>query len=197
MGMDTDTSTDADVWAEVRGRLNAAADSAGLIDVAVEAHDSPFGRLLIASTGAGLVRIGLPDEDEDEVMDDLAARVSPRVLRAPRQSMAESRRQLDEYFQGRRTGFDLDLDWRLTDGFRREVLTATARIPYGETDSYGSIAAAAGRPAAARAAGTALATNPIPIVIPCHRVLRSGGEVGQYLGGPAMKVGLLELEGAL
>jgi len=195
--MEMSAHTDIDGWQEIRERLASAAGAEGLIDVAVERHESPFGPLLIASTGSGLVRIGLPTERVDAVMEDLAARISPRVLRAPRKVMTESRRQLDEYFERRRRRFDVELDWRLTGGFRREVLTATARIPYGETGTYGSVAAAAGKPAAARAAGTALATNPIPIVIPCHRILRAGGEVGQYLGGAAMKVQLLELEGAL
>src|SRR5690606_30078071 len=119
---------------------------------------------------------------------------SPRVLRHPRAAVTLARRQLDEYFSGRRREFDVPLDWRLTAGFRRSVLRATARIPYGRTASYREVATEAGSPRAVRAAGTALATNPLPIVVPCHRVLRSDGAVGQYLGGPEVKVRLLGLE---
>ncbi|MDX6554054.1 MAG: methylated-DNA-[protein]-cysteine S-methyltransferase [Miltoncostaeaceae bacterium] len=185
--------SDAD-WDRIRADLGARAAAEGLADVAVESHDSPLGPLLLGATGEGLVRVALPAEDADAVMEDLARRVSPRVLRAPRAAVADARRQLDEYFAGRRRAFDLPLDWRLTAGFRRDVLRATAGIPYGGTASYREVATRAGRPSAVRAAGTALARNPLPIVIPCHRVLRSDGAVGQYLGGAEMKVRLLELE---
>lgn len=184
------------VWERVRHDLAARAAAEGLVDVAVQRHDSPLGTLLIGATEAGLVRVGLPAEDEDAVLDELARRVSARVLVAPRDSLTRARRQLDEYFAGRRRAFDVALDWRLTAGFRREVLLATARIPYGRTASYREVATQAGSPAAVRAAGTALATNPLPILVPCHRVLRSGGAIGAYRGGSEAKAALLRLEGA-
>jgi methylated-DNA-[protein]-cysteine S-methyltransferase len=182
-------------WARIRAALAERAEAEGLLDVAFASHDSPFGVVVLAATDAGLVRVGLPAEGEEAVLDALAQRVSPRVLRAERGALAQARRQLDEYFAGRRRTFDVALDWRLTSGFRRAVLRATATIPYGVTASYRDVAVRAGSPAAVRAAGTALATNPLPIVVPCHRVLRSGGELGNYLGGAEMKARLLELEG--
>jgi methylated-DNA-[protein]-cysteine S-methyltransferase len=182
-------------WDRIRSELAAKAAGEGLVDIAFERHDTPLGTIIVGATSDGLVRIGLPSEDEDAVLQDLADRVSPRVLRAPRASVAATRTQLDEYFDHRRRTFDLPLDWRLAHGFRREVLRATAEIPYGETASYRDVATTAGSPNAVRAAGTALATNPIPIVVPCHRVLRSGGELGSYRGGPAAKAALLTLEG--
>ncbi|MCB0865607.1 MAG: methylated-DNA--[protein]-cysteine S-methyltransferase [Solirubrobacterales bacterium] len=193
MSSDRSTPTDPD-WDAIRARLASRAEREGLLDVAVERHESPLGELLIAATADGVARLGLPSEDEDEVLAELAARVSPRVLRASRPALADARHQLDEYFAGNRRHFGVDLDWRLTNGFRRGVLEATAAIPYGETGTYTSVATAAGSPAAVRAAGTALATNPIPILIPCHRVLRSDGEIGNYRGGREAKVTLLELE---
>jgi methylated-DNA-[protein]-cysteine S-methyltransferase len=175
-------------WEAVRDRLAAAA----------ERHDSPLGPLTLAATDNGLVRLGFSteDEDEDEIFDELAAKVSPRVMRAPRGALGDARRQLDEYFDGRRREFDVDLDWRLVGGFRRGVLEATASIPYGDTGTYRSVAAAAGSPAAVRAAGTARAKNPIPIFVPCHRVLRSDGQIGNYRGGADAKAQLLALEDA-
>ena len=181
-------------WERIRAELGARAADEGLVDVAVERHDSPLGALLLAATGEGLVRIALPVEDADAVMEDLARRVSPRVLRAPRAAVTDARRQLDEYFAGRRRSFDLPLDWRLSSGFRREALRAIAAIPYGATASYREVAARAGSPNAVRSAGTACATNPLPIVVPCHRVLRTGGGLGGYLGGVEMKSRLLDLE---
>jgi methylated-DNA-[protein]-cysteine S-methyltransferase len=181
----------------IRERLIRGAEAEGLIDVAVERHDSPLGPLLLAATDAGLVRLGLPADGEDEVLSELAGRVSPRVLIAPRATVTAARHQLDRYFEGRRRDFDLELDWRLARGFRRDVLEATARILYGRTGTYATVASAAGSPAAVRAAGTALARNPLPIVVPCHRVLRSDGELGDYRGGAAAKASLLNLEGAL
>jgi len=183
-------------WDGIRERLAVRAESEGLIDVAVERHESPLGELLVAATDAGIVRLGLPGDGEDEVLAELAERISPRVLIAPRETVTDARHQLDEYFDRRRRDFELALDWRLTNGFRREVLRATARIPYGSTGTYSTVAAEAGSPAAVRAAGTALATNPVPIVVPCHRVLRSDGALGNYRGGPEVKERLLELEGA-
>jgi methylated-DNA-[protein]-cysteine S-methyltransferase len=183
-------------WERIRLRLHEAAEAEGLIDVAVERHDSPLGTLLIAASDTGLVRVGLPIEGEEEVLSELADKVAPRVLIGPRASVTEARRQLDEYFEHRRQGFEVDLDWRLSKGFRRDVLEATARIPYGQTGTYTSVATAAGSAKAVRAAGTALARNPVPIVVPCHRVLRSDGELGNYRGGAEAKAQLLDLEGA-
>lgn len=193
---DSKPELDAGTWQRLRATLAERATDERLVDVSVERHDSPLGTLVLGATLAGLVRIGLPAEDEEQVLAELAARVSPRVLAAPRGSLHRARLQLDEYFAGRRRGFELPLDWCLTAGFRREVLRATARIPYGSTASYREVAARAGSPAAFRATGTALATNPLPIVVPCHRVLPSGGGIGQYRGGSEAKQRLLELEGA-
>jgi methylated-DNA-[protein]-cysteine S-methyltransferase len=188
---------DPGAWERVRAELAGRAASEGLVDVAFERHDTPLGTILVGATDAGLVRIGLPAEDEDAVLDELARRISVRVLGAPRDSVTRARRQLDEYFEARRTAFDLPLDWQLTRGFRREVLRATARIPYGRTASYREVATQAGSAGAVRAAGTALATNPLPILVPCHRVLRTGGQLGSYRGGPEAKARLLRLEGAV
>jgi methylated-DNA-[protein]-cysteine S-methyltransferase len=188
---------DPEAWTRIRDDLAGRADAAGLVDVAFERHDSPLGTMLIGATGEGLVRVGLPIEGVDAVLAELAERVSARVLFASRASVADARRQLDQYFAGRRRRFELELDWRLTKGFRRSVLLATARIPYGTTASYREVATEAGNPKAVRAAGSALAHNPLPILVPCHRVLRSGGELGSYLGGPEAKARLLELEGSM
>ncbi|MGH2941258.1 MAG: methylated-DNA--[protein]-cysteine S-methyltransferase [Solirubrobacteraceae bacterium] len=188
------TALDADVWARMRNELAREALAEGLVDVAFERHDSPIGRLLVGATDVGLVRVGLAAEDEDEVLEELARRVSVRVLGARSDSVTRARRQLDEYFGGRRIAFDVALDWRLARGFRREVLRATAQIPYGQTSSYREVATRAGSPGAVRAAGTALATNPLPIVVPCHRVLRSDGQLGAYRGGADAKAQLLALE---
>jgi methylated-DNA-[protein]-cysteine S-methyltransferase len=202
MTTDTDTTTVEQAlqalrtpdWKDVRAELARRADAEGLVDVAVERHDSPLGTILLGATERGVVRVGLPAEGEDAVLEELARRVSPRVLGARRTSLTQARRQLDEYFDGARSRFDVALDWRLTAGFRREVLRATALIPYGSTASYQDVAERAGRPRAVRAAGTALATNPLPILVPCHRVLRSGGALGGYLGGAEAKAQLLGLE---
>jgi methylated-DNA-[protein]-cysteine S-methyltransferase len=191
------TSLDPAAWARLRRELAVRATAEDLVDVAFERHDSPLGPILLGATTEGLVRVGLPCEDEDAVLDELARRVSARVLSAPRDAVTRARRQLDEYFAGRRRTFDVTLDWRLTTAFRREVLRATAQIPYGQTASYRQVATQAGSPAAVRAAGTALATNPLPILVPCHRVLRTGGALGSYRGGPEAKAQLLGLEGAV
>jgi methylated-DNA-[protein]-cysteine S-methyltransferase len=177
-------------------RLAERAAAEGLLDVAYAEMDSPFGRVLLAATPKGLVRVALPLESPDNVLGLLSREISPRVLEAPSE-LDEARRELDLYFEGRLRDFDLPLDWRLSRGFRRKVLRATARIPYGRTASYTQMAAKAGNPRAQRAAGSALGSNPIPIVVPCHRVVRSGGEIGNYGGGPEMKRALLELEGAI
>jgi methylated-DNA-[protein]-cysteine S-methyltransferase len=175
-------------------RLTAHATKEGLLDVAYTIADSPFGPLLLAKTPKGLVRIGLPNQDAEELLIDLAERVSPRVLEAPAQ-LDEARRELDLYFGGKLERFDLPIDWQLSEGFRLRVLHAIARIPYGETRSYTEMATSAGNKRAVRAAGTACGRNPIPLVVPCHRVLRTGGALGGYGGGLPMKEGLLELEG--
>jgi methylated-DNA-[protein]-cysteine S-methyltransferase len=177
-------------------RLAERASVEGLLDVAYTTVDSPFGPLLLAKTPRGLVRVSLPAYEADETLEELAARISPRLLEAPAE-LDEARRQLDLYFEGKLTEFDLPLDWRLTDGFRGKVQRAIARIPYGQTRSYMQVAASAGNERAVRAAGTACGSNPIPIVVPCHRVLRSGGGLGGYGGGLPMKRALLELEGVL
>lgn len=183
----------AQAWERLRSRLAERAAADGLLDVAYASVDSPVGVLVVAATPAGVVRVAFDNEPRDTVLGDLAARLSPRMLEAPARLDAV-RRELDEYFDGRRTRFDLALDWALTSGFRRRVLDATARIPYGRTGTYRSVAAAAGSPDAVRAAGTALATNPIPIIVPCHRVLRSDGTVGEYRGGAGRKSTLLRHE---
>jgi methylated-DNA-[protein]-cysteine S-methyltransferase len=177
-------------------RLAERASAEGLLDVAYTTTDSPFGELLLASTPRGVVRIGLPNQDSEELLDDLAIRVSPRVLEMSAQ-FDEVRHELDLYFEGKLTDFDLPLDWQLSKDFRQRVLRAIDRIPYGQTRSYTEMARRAGNERAVRAAGSACGSNPIPIVVPCHRVLRSGGALGGYGGGLPMKRALLELEGVL
>jgi methylated-DNA-[protein]-cysteine S-methyltransferase len=173
----------------------AAAD--GLLDVAYAAVDSPLGPLVVATTPRGLVRVAYAGrESQDEVLEDLAARVSPRVLEAPAR-VDEPRRELDEYFAGRRTKFDLPIDWSSLHGFTLKVLRETARIDFGELRSYAEVASAAGSPRAVRAAGNALGANPMPVVVPCHRVVRTGGALGGYTGGLERKEFLLRLEGTL
>jgi len=170
------------------------ADREGLIDVAYTTVDAPVGELLVAGTSRGLVRVAFGGIPHEKVLLELAEDVSPRLIEAPAR-LDSIRRQLDEYFEGRRTRFEVGLDWRLTHGFARRVLKHTARIPYGDVSTYKSMAAAAGSPRGARAAGNALGANPIPIVVPCHRVLHSGGGLGGYGGGLDRKALLLELEG--
>lgn len=177
-------------------RLTDRANDEGLLDVAYTTTDSPFGQLLLAATPRGLVKLSLPGHDPEQALEDLAARISPRVLEAPAR-LDEARRKLDLYFEGRLTEFDLPLDWQLSRDFRRRALRAIDRIPYGKTRSYTEIARSAGNERAVRAAGSACGSNPIPIVVPCHRVLRSGGALGGYGGGLPMKEALLELEGIL
>ena len=185
------TATDAAI-----DRFKVRAAEQGLLDVAYTTTDSPFGPLLLAATPRGLVRVGLPNQGADELLVELAERVSPRVLEAPAELDAV-RRELDLYFEGKLDRFEAPLDWRLSGGFRRRVLRAIARIPYGQTRSYTEMARRAGNERAVRAAGSACGSNPIPLVVPCHRVLRSGGALGGYGGGLPMKRALLELEGAL
>ena len=171
----------------------AAADREGLVDVAFSVVDSPVGDLLVAVTPQGLVRLAF---DPEHVLDELAERISPRVVEAPTR-LDPVRRELDEYFEGRRRAFDLAVDWSLTGGFRRRVLEATAGIPTGQVATYGALATRVGKPKAARAVGNAVGSNPVAIVVPCHRVVPAGGGVGNYGGGPERKAFLLELEHAI
>jgi methylated-DNA-[protein]-cysteine S-methyltransferase len=184
-------------WAAARAEFAARAASEGLVDIAFEDHETPLGRMRINATDTGILRIILPAENAEEVLEDLARKVSGRILGVSTPAITTTRRELDEYFDGRRRTFDVPLDWTLTKAFRREVLHATTLIPYGETSSYRKVATAAGRPKAVRAAGSAVANNPLPILVPCHRVLRSDGAIGQYLGGVAAKTQLLTLEKAI
>ena len=177
----------------LRERLILDADSAGLLDVAYRTLDTPVGALLLAATTEGLVRVAYLTDGPDDILADLAERVSPRLLEAPHRLDAAAT-QLDEYFRGRRVTFDLALDLRLTTGFRRDVIAHLPDIEYGHTASYAQVAASAGSPRAVRAVGTACAKNPLPVVVPCHRVVRSDGSIGQYVGGIAAKRILLDLE---
>ena len=176
-------------------RLAAAAERDGVLDVAYRAIDSPVGPLLLAATEAGLVRVAFASEDHDAVLQSLADRISPRVLRAPGRLEAPAR-ELGEYFAGQRRDFDLPLDWRLSAGFRRAVLSRLPDIGYGHTASYAAVAQLAGNPKAVRAAASACASNPLPVVVPCHRVIYSDGRTGRYRGGPEAKRALLTLESA-
>jgi methylated-DNA-[protein]-cysteine S-methyltransferase len=176
-------------------RLARRAEDEGLVDVAYTTVETPIGDLVVASTRRGLVRVSFVPEVREQVLQELAEDVSPRVIEAPGR-LDDVRRQLDDYFEGRRHEFDLTLDWQLTHGFSRRVLQHTAQIPFGQVSSYKEMAAAAGSPRGARAAGNALGSNPIPIVVPCHRVLHAGGGIGGYGGGLDMKRFLLRLEGA-
>jgi methylated-DNA-[protein]-cysteine S-methyltransferase len=184
-----------DHLAMLRERLAAAADRDGLLDVAYRTFDSPVGPLLLAATEQGLVRVAFAGEGHDAVLQALADKISPRVLHAPARLDAATR-ELAEYFAGQRRRFDLPLDWRLSAGFRRTVLSHLPEIGYGHTASYAAAAALAGRPKAIRAAATACATNPLPVVVPCHRVVLSDGRIGNYRGGPEAKRILLTLEEA-
>ena len=175
-------------------RLVAAAQADGLLDVAYRTLDTPVGTLLLAATEQGLVRVAYDVEGHDAVLATLASRVSPRVLAAPGR-LDPVARELDEYFAGSRRAFDVPLDRRLSSGFRAEVLRHLPEIGYGHTESYAQVAAAAGNARAVRAVGSACATNPLPVVVPCHRVVRSDGSIGGYAGGPAAKRALLTLEG--
>lgn len=175
--------------------LEVRAEQEGLLDVAYRTVGSPVGTLLLAATNTGLVRVAFEREDFDTVLTDLAARLGPRLLLAP-QRLDPAARQLEEYFVGSRTAFDLPLDRSLSSGFRGQVHAYLPQIGYGHTQSYGEVAAGVGNPRAVRAVGSACATNPLPVVVPCHRVLRSDGGLGGYLGGAAAKTTLLELEHA-
>jgi methylated-DNA-[protein]-cysteine S-methyltransferase len=179
----------------LRARLASAADASHVLDVAYRTVDTPIGALMLAATEAGLVRVAFAGEDHDRVLAQLAERISPRILRhAPR--LDDAARQLDEYFAGARRTFELRLDWQLSTGFRGDVLRHLPEIGYGTTASYATVASLAGRPRAVRAVGSACATNPLPVVVPCHRVVRSDGAMGGYLGGAEAKATLLRLEAA-
>jgi methylated-DNA-[protein]-cysteine S-methyltransferase len=180
--------------AEAAARLSRRIAEEGLADVSYASADSPFGTLLLAATRHGLVRLAFPEESLDGMLEALARRISPRIVEA-RAPLDEVQRELEQYFEGRRRGFDVALDWTLVAPFARRVLRATSQIPYGGVLSYAEVAADAGSPRGFRAAGNALGANPIPIVVPCHRVLRSGGALGGYGGGLERKRFLLELEG--
>jgi methylated-DNA-[protein]-cysteine S-methyltransferase len=175
--------------------IEAAAAAAGLLDVAYATLDSPAGRLLLAATPRGLVRLAYLDggEEQDAVLEQLSRSVSPRILAAPRR-LDEPRRELEQYFESVRNRFEVPIDWQLTQGFGRRVLEATARIPFGSVSTYKRVATDAGNPRASRAAGNALGSNPLPIVVPCHRVLHTGGGLGGYTGGLDRKRLLLAIE---
>ena len=192
MNIDSD---DAGALARLHARLEQAAQAEGLLDVAYTTVDSPVGTLLLAATPKGLIRVAYTNEDHDRVLQHLAEKVSPRILRSPRQ-LDTAARELDEYFDHKRKAFDLDLDLSLSHGFRQVVQRHLPEIEYGQTRSYKQMAEMVGNPKAVRAVGSACATNPLPVVVPCHRVLRTDGTLGGYIGGLEAKTVLLELETA-
>ena len=187
-------NVDQDHLRRLHVRLERDAQAVDLLDIAYRTVDSAVGRLLLAATPRGLLRVAFANEDYDSVLQNLSGRISPRILEAPMR-LDPIARQLDEYFTSRRHSFDVALDWSLSQGFRRTVLEhLNTDIGYGATASYAALALLSGSPKAVRAVGTACATNPIPIVVPCHRVIRSDGTLGSYRGGPAAKRVLLDLE---
>jgi methylated-DNA-[protein]-cysteine S-methyltransferase len=190
-------STDGgpDKLAELHMRLAVAAERDGILDIAYRIVDSPVGPLLVAATEQGLVRVAYASENHDAVLQRLAERISPRILHAPGR-LDPVARQLEEYFDGQRRRFDVPIDWRLSAGFRSTVLHHLPEIGYGHTASYAAVAQLAGNPKAVRAVGSACATNPLPVIVPCHRVVRSDGGLGGYLGGVDAKRILLTLEAA-
>ena len=189
-----DADADAPTLARLHQRLERAAQDVDLLDVAYRTLDTAVGRLLLARTPLGLVRVAFLDVDGD-ALATLAQRISPRILHAPAR-LDDAATEIDEYLAGARTAFDLPLDLRLTAGFRRQVVEHLREIGYGQRESYATVAAAVGNPKAVRAVGTACARNPLPLVIPCHRVVRTDGSIGQYAGGAAAKTTLLALEAA-
>ena len=189
------THHDADDLTRLHRRLVDAADHEGILDLTYRSVDSPVGELLLVASPDGLVRVAFEREGHDAVLARLAAEVSPRILRSGRRT-DEAARQLEQYFEGRRRDFRVPVDLRLVHGFRRKVVEHLQEIPYGRTESYAAVATAAGNPAAVRAVGSACSHNPVPVVVPCHRVVRSDGSIGQYLGGADAKVALLALESA-
>lgn len=186
---------DPDDLRRLHDRLAAAAEAEGLLDVAYHTIDTPVGPLLLAATNVGLVRVAYANEGHDAVLQSLADQISPRILHSAAR-LDDTARELEEYFARRRHTFDITLDWRLSKGFRSTVLHALPRISYGHTASYAAVAQLAGNPRAVRAVGSACATNPLPVVVPCHRVVRSDGAMGGYLGGVEAKRTLLGLEAA-
>jgi methylated-DNA-[protein]-cysteine S-methyltransferase len=178
--------------AEAARRFALRAATEGVADVSYATVESPVGPLLLASTRRGLVRLCF--DADDAVLEDLGRRISPRIVEAP-DFLEPVARELDEYFAGRRETFNAPVDWKLIGGFGERVLRATAAIPYGRVSTYAELARETGSPRAARAVGNALGANPIPIVIPCHRILRTGGALGGYGGGLERKQFLLALEG--
>jgi len=186
---------DAETMNRLHRRLVHEAEQERLLDVAYTVVDSPLGRLLLAATPRGLVRVAYASEEHDQVLDTLAQRLSPRILRAP-QRLDVVARELEEYFAKHRQVFDVPLDLSLSHGFRQLVQQHLPEIGYGQTRSYRQVAELVGNPNAVRAVGTACATNPLPVVIPCHRVLRADGSLGGYIGGAAAKATLLNLEAA-
>ncbi|MEV6522393.1 methylated-DNA--[protein]-cysteine S-methyltransferase [Longispora sp. NPDC051575] len=186
---------DPEKLAMLHRRLEAEAEAEGLVDVAYTTVDSPVGELLLAATPKGLIRVAFAVEDHDRVLESLAAQVSSRILRSP-QRLDPVARELAEYFDRKRTVFDLTLDLSLSRGFRQLVQRHLPEIGYGRTLSYREMAELVGNPKAVRAVGTACATNPLPVVVPCHRVLRTDGSLGGYLGGLEAKTTLLALEAA-
>lgn len=189
-----DSPTDGPETGRLRAALATRADEEGLLEVAYRTVDTPIGVLLLAATGKGLVRVAFELEDHDAVLARLSVTISPRILRSGRRT-DDVARQIDEYFAGRRRHFDVPVDLRLVRGFRRAVVAHLSEIPYGATESYAAVARATGNPAAVRAVGSACANNPVPVVVPCHRVVRTDGTIGQYLGGTEVKAALLSMEG--
>jgi methylated-DNA-[protein]-cysteine S-methyltransferase len=184
---------DTQILARLHKELEGAAEQDALLDVAYRTVDSPVGPLLLAATERGIVRVAYDVEDHDQVLDVLAHKLSPRVLRAPKR-LDGAARELDEYFGGRRQSFGLPLDRSLSKGFRLLVQQHLPEIGYGQTLSYRQVAELVGNPKAVRAVATACATNPLPVLVPCHRVVRSDGTSGDYVGGAAAKTTLLTLE---
>lgn len=185
---------DAGTLARLRRELALAADAEGTLDIAYTTVDSPVGPLLLAATPRGIARVAYEAEDHDRVLETIAARLSPRVLRAPKRLDAAAR-ELEEYFARRRQVFDLPLDLSLSKGFRQLVQRRLPEIRYGQTLSYRQVAELVGNPKAVRAVASACATNPLPVIVPCHRVVKSDGTAGGYVGGAAAKTTLLTLEG--
>lgn len=204
-GMNTDTAlvsaltatldTDPADIVDLHARLAERAEQEAVLDLAYRVVDSPIGPLLVAASPAGLVRVAFEREGHDAVLDQLAGQVSPRIMKMPART-DDVARQLDEYFAGRRHAFDVPLDLQLVSGFRRTVISHLPDIAYGSTASYKTVAAMAGNPTAVRAVGSACSHNPIPVVVPCHRVVRSDGSIGNYLGGVDAKATLIALESA-
>lgn len=193
--LSTQTTPSAEELGGLHGRLERMAEAQGVLDIAYTTVDSPVGRLLLAATETGLLRVAFEREGLDLVLETLAGKVSPRILESPGR-LDDAARQLDEYFAGRRTGFELPLDYRLSSGFRQLVQRHLPQIGYGHTQSYREVAELVGNPKAVRAVGSACATNPLPVVVPCHRVLRTDGTLGGYIGGLDAKSALLSLEHA-